>query len=53
MTLKQVIEILNTCKFDHEDDRRYWLQKLAELKAKEDRAQENEKYFRKMAKYDR
>lgn len=53
MTIKEVENILNTCTFTREDDRRYWEEKLAELIRKEQAAKENDKYFRKMTKYDR
>ena len=52
MTVKQVEQILEG-RFADEADRQYWEEKLAELKAKEARAQENAEYFKTMAVYDR
>lgn len=40
-------------RFEDEADRKYWEEKLAELEAKEARAQENAKYFEEMAVYNR
>lgn len=39
--------------FEDESDREYWVRKLAEAERKARNAEENEKYFRKMRKYDR
>ena len=52
MTVNQV-EIILQGKFSSEQDRQYWENKLKELKLKEERAKENEDYFRKMKRYDR
>jgi len=52
MTIKQVEKILEG-RFSDEKDREYWERRLEELKVKEATIAENEKYFRKMRKYDR
>ena len=52
MTKEAVREILKG-RFESEDDRKYWERKLVEIERKEANAKENERYFRKMAKYNR
>ena len=52
MTMDQVREILNG-KFTNEEDRQYWVAKLAEMEAKEARNIENMKYYKKNRVYDR
>ena len=52
MTVKQVEQILEG-RFADEADRKYWEDKLTELKLKEARAQENAEYFETMKVYDR
>ena len=50
MSIAEVKEIL--CgEFSSEQDRQYWIDKLAELERKEINAKENKKYFKAMAKY--
>ena len=52
MTIKQVETILRG-RFSDENDRKYWENKLEELKRKESTAKANKEYFRKMKRYDR
>ena len=52
MTAVEIKEILKGT-FTDESDRQYWVKKLAEVERKEANAKENEKYFKKMRKYDR
>ena len=52
MSIAEVKEILCGT-FNEEGDRKYWIDKLAELERKEIKAKENEKYFKSMAKYAR
>lgn len=52
MTIADVKQILTT-RFDSEEDRAYWIAKLAELESKEITNEENSRYFRQNRKYDR
>ena len=52
MTIDQIEEVLKG-KFSSDEDRKYWENRLRELKQMEKTARENEKYFRKMKRYDR
>lgn len=52
MTAVEIKEILKGT-FTDESDKQYWVKKLAEVERKEANAKENEKYFKKMGKYDR
>lgn len=52
MTAVEIKEILKGT-FTDESDRQYWVNKLAEVERKEANTKENEKYFKKMRKYDR
>lgn len=52
MTSIEIKEILNGI-FTDENDRQYWVKKLAEVERKEKNAAENAKYFKNMRKYDR
>lgn len=52
MAAVEIKEILKGT-FADESDRQYWVEKLAEVERKEANAKENEKYFKKMRKYDR
>ena len=52
MIAVEIKEILKGT-FTDESDRQYWVEKLAEVERKEANAKENEKYFKKMRKYDR
>ena len=52
MTIAEVKEIL--CgSFASESDRQYWVNKIAEMEAKETNSKESEKYYSAMAKYAR
>lgn len=57
MNLKQNIEyikaILRDCRFSDPADRKYWEDKLREMETRAKTAEENDKYFRTMKKYDR
>lgn len=50
--IKRVEEIL-TKPFADENDRKFWEDRLAELRVRQMVARENERYFRKNRKYDR
>ena len=52
MTIEQVKEILKG-NFENPDDKIYWQNKLAELERKAENARENEKFYKKNAKYNR
>ena len=52
MSAVEIKEILKGT-FADESDRQYWVKKLAEVERKEANTKENEKYFKKMRKYDR
>ena len=52
MSAVEIKEILKGT-FTDESDRQYWVKKLAEVERKEANAKENEKYFKKMRRYDR
>lgn len=52
MTAAQVREILKG-RFEDQEDRKYWEDKLVELEAKEARSIENTRYFDEMRVYDR
>lgn len=54
MTAEKIRLLLESnTKWDSEEDRLYWVRRLAELEQKERTAKENEKYFRKNRVYDR
>lgn len=42
-----------TGKFVSEEDKQFWVDKLADLERRKATAIENEKYFKSMSKYDR
>lgn len=50
--IAKVEEILEG-KFADENDRKFWEDRLAELRVRQMTARENERYFRKNRKYDR
>ena len=52
MTINEVREILNGT-FADENDRKYWETKLKEMIAKAETAEENERYFKELAVYNR
>lgn len=52
MTIAQIEKILEG-RFVMAADKLYWEKRLTELKQKEKTAKENERYFRKMKRYDR
>ena len=52
MKIEKIKEIL-TSRFESEEDRRYWEERLKEEQRKEQTGKENEIYFRKNARYNR
>lgn len=52
MTKTEVLKILSG-RFADPKDKKYWEDVLKEIERKERTAKENEKYYRKMSKYDR
>ena len=52
MTIAKIKEIL-TSRFESEEDRKYWEQRLKEEERKEKTGKQNELYFKKNAKYNR
>lgn len=51
--IKRIKGILEECTFGDPADRKYWEDRLRDLEARAKAAEENDRYFRAMKKYDR
>jgi hypothetical protein len=52
MTIEKIKEILAS-RFESEEDRKYWEERLKEEQRKEQTIKENDRYFKVNAKYNR
>lgn len=52
MTIEKIKEILAS-RFENDEDRKYWVERLKTEERKEQTKKENERYFKVNAKYNR